>query len=107
MSVRSNSIVTLDTRIQGARSLNLLPFFNAFAMLLLFSFFYSFTMMCMALYTVVMLQEFEIWSLALNFISFIISFHRLFATNFGHAVDACIYILEYIGIQILSIAACV
>lgn len=49
-------------------------------------------MMCMALYTVVMLQEFEIWSLALNFISFIISFHRLFATNFGHAVDACIYI---------------
>lgn len=93
MSVRSNSIVTLDTRIQGARSLILLPFFNAFAMLLLFSFFFnSFTMMCMALYTVVMLQEFEIWSLALNFISFIISFHRLFATNFGHAVDACIYI---------------
>lgn len=108
MSVRSNSIVTLDTRIQGARSLILLPFFNAFAMLLLFSFFFnSFTMMCMALYTVVMLQEFEIWSLALNFISFIISFHRLFATNFGHAVDACIYILEYIGIQFLSIAACV
>lgn len=64
-------------------------------------------MMCMALYTVVMLQEFEIWSLALNFISFIISFHRLFATNFGHAVDACIYILEYIGIHFLSIAACV
>lgn len=93
MSVRSNSIVTLDTRIQGARSLILLPFFNAFAMLLLFRvFFYSFTMMCMALYTVVMLQEFEIWSLALNFISFIISFHPLFATNFGHAVDACIYI---------------
>lgn len=40
MSVRSNSIVTLDTRIQGARSLILLPFFNAFAMLLLFRVFF-------------------------------------------------------------------
>lgn len=38
-------------------------------------------MMCMALYTVVLLQEFEIWSLAYNFISFIVRFHRLFATN--------------------------
>lgn len=42
MSVRSNSIVTLDTRIQGARSLILLPFFNAFAMLLLFRVFFLF-----------------------------------------------------------------
>lgn len=42
MSVRSNSIVTLDTRIQGARSLILLPFFNAFAMLLLFRVFFFF-----------------------------------------------------------------
>lgn len=40
MSVRSNSIVTLDTRIQGARSLILLPFFNAFAILLLFRVFF-------------------------------------------------------------------
>lgn len=38
-------------------------------------------MMCMALYAVVLLQEFEIWSLAYNFISFIVRFHRLFATN--------------------------
>lgn len=80
MSVRSNSIVTPGSR--GARSLILLPFLNAFAMLLLFRVFLnSFTMMCMALYAVVLLQEFEIWSLAYNFISFIVRFHRLFATN--------------------------
>lgn len=81
MSVRSNSIVTPGSR--GARSLILLPFLNAFAMLLLFRVFFlnSFTMMCMALYAVVLLQEFEIWSLAYNFISFIVRFHRLFATN--------------------------
>lgn len=81
MSVRSNSIVTPGSR--GARSLILLPILNAFAMLLLFRVFFlnSFTMMCMALYTVVLLQEFEIWSLAYNFISFIVRFHRLFATN--------------------------
>lgn len=51
MSVRSNSIVTPGSR--GARSPILLPFLNAFAMLLLFRVFFlnSFTMMCMALYT--------------------------------------------------------
>lgn len=77
MSDRSNSIVTPGSR--GARSLILLPFLNAFAMLLLFRVFFlnSFTMMCMALYTVVLLQEFEIWSLAYNFISFIVRFSSI------------------------------
>lgn len=84
MSVRSNSIVTLDTRIQGgeiAHSTAILKCFCNAVTIQSFFFLNSFTMMCMALYAVVLLQEFEIWSLAYNFISFIVRFHRLFATN--------------------------
>lgn len=53
MSVRSNSIVTLDTRIQGGEiahsTANLKCFCNAVTIQSFFK--NSFTMMCMALYT--------------------------------------------------------
>lgn len=83
MSVRSNSIVTLDTRIQGGEIAHSTAILKCFcnAVTIRSFFLNSFTMMCMALYAVVLLQEFEIWSLAYNFISFIVRFHRLFATN--------------------------